>query len=69
MFEIGETLSYRGRLHVVVGVTPFGATPCLVEVQDAESGRVRSVRCDDPEIVIEEAGPRLTDDESPEREV
>lgn len=69
MFEIGKIISYRGRLHVVVGVTPIGVTPCLVELEDAESGRVRSVQCDDPEIVIDGAESLPTDDESPSREV
>ena len=40
MVDIGTLLTYRGRLHVVVGVTPIGATPRLVELEDVESGRV-----------------------------
>jgi hypothetical protein len=52
--------------HVVVGFTPMGATPCLVELEDAESGRVRSVERDDPELVIDGAESLPTDDESPE---
>jgi hypothetical protein len=67
MFEIGKTISYRGRLQVVVGVTPIGATPCLVELEDAETGRVRSVRCDDPELAIDGAS-LPNEDESPEPE-
>jgi hypothetical protein len=69
MFEIGKTISYRGRRHVVVGVTPMGVTPCLVELEDVESGRVRSVQCDDPEIVIDRADSLANANESPEPEV
>ena len=65
-FEIGKTISYRGRLHVVVGVTPIGAAPCLVELKDTESGRVRSIRCDDPELVIDGVESRPAVRESPE---
>ena len=39
MFKIGTIVSYRGRLHVVIGVTPMSATPQLVELEDRESGR------------------------------
>jgi hypothetical protein len=60
MFEIGKTIRYQGRLHVVVGVTPIGATPCLLELEDAESGRVLSVDCDDPELMLGEAEPPAT---------
>jgi hypothetical protein len=69
MFEIGKTISYRGRRHIVVGVTPMGVTPCLVELEDAESGRVRSVQCDDPEIVIDGAESVANANESPDPEV
>ena len=41
MFKIGTIVSYRGRLHVVVGVTPMSVTPQLVEIEDRESGRIR----------------------------
>jgi hypothetical protein len=54
---------------VVVGVRPMGVTPCLVELEDAESGRVRTVQCDDAEIVIEGAESVANADESPEPEV
>ncbi len=43
MFRIGTIVSYRGRLHVVVGVTPMSVTPQLVEIEDRESGRIRRV--------------------------
>jgi hypothetical protein len=69
MFEIGKTISYRGRRHVVVGVTPMGVTPCLVELEDTESGCVRSVQCDDPDIVIDRAEALPNASESPELEV
>jgi hypothetical protein len=68
MFELRKTISYRGRLHVIVGVTPMGATPCLVELEDAKSGRVRSVQCDDPELIPDREGSLPTDDQSPEPE-
>jgi hypothetical protein len=43
VFKIGTIVSYRGRLHVVVGVTPMSLTPQLVEIEDRESGRIRRV--------------------------
>jgi hypothetical protein len=49
MIEIEQTISYRGRAYVVVGVTSIGVTPCLVDLEDADSGRLRRVECDDPE--------------------
>jgi hypothetical protein len=69
MFEIGKTISYRGRRHVVVGLTPMSVTPCLVELEDAESGQVRSVHCDDPDITFDRAKSRPYANEPPEPEV
>jgi hypothetical protein len=69
MFELGKSISYRGRLHVIVGVTPMGATPCLVGLEDAKSGRVRSVQYDDPELIRDREGSLPTDDHSPEPEL
>jgi hypothetical protein len=43
VFKIGTIVSYRGRLHVVVGVTPMSLTPQLVEIEDRESGRISRV--------------------------
>ena len=48
MVDLGTLLTYRGRLHVVVGVTPMGATPRLLELEDVESGRIRRVEWTDP---------------------
>jgi hypothetical protein len=48
MVDLGTLLTYRGRLHVVVGVTPIGATPRLLELEDIESGRLRRVEWADP---------------------
>ena len=48
MVNLGTLLTYRGRLHVVVGVTPMGATPRLLELEDVESGRIRRVEWTDP---------------------
>jgi hypothetical protein len=50
MFNIGTTITYRGRLHVVVGMSPMGVSPGVVELEDVETGRVRSVQSDDPEL-------------------
>jgi hypothetical protein len=38
MVEIGKTISYRGRLHTVVGATPMGATPWLLELEAPRAG-------------------------------
>lgn len=43
VFKIATIVSYRGRLHVVVGVTPMSVAPQLVEIEDRESGRIRRV--------------------------
>ena len=50
MVDLGTLLTFRGRPHVVVGVTPIGATPRLVELEDAESGRIRRVEWSDPNL-------------------
>jgi hypothetical protein len=59
MLNIGTTINFRGRLHVVVGVTPFGVTPCVFELRDVEDGRVRSVQSDDPELSTVAPSPDL----------
>ena len=48
MVDLGTLLTYRGRLHVLVGVTPMAATPPLLELEDVESGRIRHVEWTDP---------------------
>ena len=62
MFKIGTIVSYRGRIHVVIGVTPMSATPQLVEVEDRESGRIRRVPYGDLQP-FEEPDKSLRDDE------
>ena len=52
-FEIGTHLNYRGRLHVVIAVTPIGVRPNLIDLEDVESGRIRRVKPDDPEIDLD----------------
>jgi hypothetical protein len=63
VFEIGTIISYRGRLHVVVGVTPMGVTPTLLELEDTQSGRIRRVRGDDPQLAVEPTKRLPADDE------
>ncbi len=53
MFKIGTIVSYRGRLRVVVGVTPMSVTPQLVEIEDRESGRIRRVPYGDLQLFKE----------------
>jgi len=65
MFEIGTQVKYRGRLHVVVGVTPIGVSPMLLELEDTQSGRIRQLAADDPDLEhepVERA--RMWDDDS-----
>jgi hypothetical protein len=62
VFKIGTIVSYRGRLHVVIGVTPMSATPQLVELEDRESGRIRRVPYGDRRP-FEEPDKSLRDDE------
>ena len=52
-FEIGTQLRYRGRLHIVVGFTPMGVKPGLLELEDLRSGRIRRVDPTDPGIEVE----------------
>jgi len=62
VFKIGTIVSYRGRLHVVVGVTPMSATPQLVEIEDRESGRIRRAPSADLQLFKEpEENPREDD--------
>jgi hypothetical protein len=63
VFKIGTIVSYRGRLHVVVGITPMSVTPPVLELEDSESGRIRRIRGDDPELVVEETKRLQADDE------
>jgi len=62
VFKIGTIVSYRGRLHVVVGVTPMSVTPQLVEIEDRESGRIRQVPSDDLQPFKEPEESRREDD-------
>jgi hypothetical protein len=62
VFKIGTIVIYRGRLHVVVGVTPMSATPQLVELEDRESRRIRRVPYGDLQL-FEEPDKSLRDDE------
>ncbi len=62
MFKIGTIVSYRGRLHVVVGVTPISVTPQLVELEDQENGRIRSVPSGDLQL-LKEAEKNLREDD------
>ena len=55
MFKIGTIVIYRGRLHVVVGVTPISVTPQLVELEDQESGRIRRVPSGDLQLFNEKS--------------
>jgi hypothetical protein len=55
-FDIGTFIRYRGRLHVVVGVTPIGVYPRLVDLEDVESGRVRRLNPDDRLVHLESVG-------------
>jgi hypothetical protein len=62
VFKIGTIVSYRGRLHVVVGVTPISVTPQLVEIEDRESGRIRRVPYGDLQL-FEEPEKSLREDD------
>jgi hypothetical protein len=62
VFKIGTIVSCRGRLHVVVGVTPMSVTPQLVEIEDRESGRIRRVPYGDLEL-LEEPEKSLREDD------
>ncbi len=62
MFKIGTIVSYRGRLHVVAGVTPISVTPQLVEIEDRESGRIRRVPYGDLQL-FEEPEKSLREDD------
>jgi hypothetical protein len=63
VFDIGTIISYRGRFHVVVGITPMSVTPPLLELEDTESGRIRRVQGDDSQLVVEPTKRPPADDE------
>jgi hypothetical protein len=67
MVDLGTLLTYRGRLHVVVGVTPMGATPRLLELEDVESGRIRHVEWTDPGLDTTPGGARDREDSTDEQ--
>lgn len=64
MLNIGTTITFQWRLHVIVGITPIGVTPCMVELEDLETGRVRSVQAGDPELTV--VVPRVDVDAQPD---
>jgi hypothetical protein len=39
----GEVMTYRGRLHVVVGMDPVGATPRLIYLEDTATNEAQTV--------------------------
>ncbi len=43
--EIGETLIYKGRTYVLIGVEPMSVPERRADLQDAETGRVVYVAC------------------------
>jgi hypothetical protein len=67
MVDLGTLLTYRGRRHVVVGVTPMGATPRLFELEDVESGRIRHVEWTDPGLDTSPRGARDREDPTDEQ--
>jgi hypothetical protein len=69
-FEIGTRVRYRGRLHIVVGFTPMGVTPRLLDLEDVQSGRIRQVKPTDPDLELEpiERAEMREVDEPPDKE-
>jgi hypothetical protein len=51
---IGDSATYEGRAHVVVGFTPVSVTPALIELRDLETGALAWV---DRRLVREDAAP------------
>ena len=41
----------------------MGVTPTLLELEDTQSGRIRRVRADDPQLVVEPTKRLPADDE------
>jgi len=52
LLEFGRLVVYRGRPHVVIGVTPMSVIPHAVELKDVSSGRIRSVDVSDGQLQI-----------------
>ena len=43
MIQLGDLVDYRGRLHVIRGVTPMSVRPFRIEIEDVETGARRWV--------------------------
>jgi hypothetical protein len=44
--EIGEVLNYGGRSYVLLGMEPMSVPDRKAELQDVETGEIRSVPCE-----------------------
>jgi hypothetical protein len=47
ILQIGMPVTYRGRAHVVAGISPMGVTPQVVELRDIDAGCTRTVSVTD----------------------
>jgi hypothetical protein len=43
--EIGEVVNYEGRTYVLLGMEPMSVPDRKAELQDTETGEIRSVPC------------------------
>jgi hypothetical protein len=59
---IGDSVTYRGRRYIVVGVTPMSVKPFSVELSDSETHQTFWVEW--PADPIERAALRLAEEES-----
>jgi hypothetical protein len=50
ILEIGMAMTYRGRAHVVAGISPMGVTPQVVELRDIDGGCTRTVSVTDESL-------------------
>jgi hypothetical protein len=67
LLEPGTLVAYRGRPHVVVGVTPMSIIPHAVELEDVSSGRISSVDVSDRQLQIDRRDDRAFEPAPEER--
>jgi hypothetical protein len=65
---IGDSVTYRGRRYVVVGVTPTSVTPFQVELENADTGETEWVVWP-PLEDVERVALRVADDGAPGNDV
>jgi hypothetical protein len=59
IIEIGMAMTYRGRAHVVAGISPMSVTPQVIELRDIEAGSNRTVSVTDESLGLAHISPTV----------